>query len=142
VRLLTPDERTIVDEYGEIRRKIAEFKPVPDRGTVLAGIIQGWFADLPAAEGSIADGYRYQVHISPREKQRSILDIAKLYRLFGVKRFLQLVKIPLEVLEKELPAADHGKYIGEAKTGKRRLTPVIKSIPFAIGAEQEARKAA
>lgn len=142
MRLLTPDERKIVDEYGALRRKITEFKPAADRATVLAGIIQSWFADLHPAEGSIAEGYRYQVQVSPREKQRSILDMAKLYRLFGVKRFLELVRIPLEVLDKELPAADHPKYVIAARTGKRKLTPVLKPIPFTIGAESEARKAA
>jgi hypothetical protein len=130
VKPLSADQKLLVDEYGECRRALASVKPISDRATALASIINGWVADSDADAGYIAGGNRYDIHISPRAKQRRVKDMGRLFRLLGRVKFLTLCKVGVETIERELPLAEHGKVLVQERTGPRRLEPVAKMFPL------------
>ena len=110
-------------------------KPISDRATALAGIINSWVADGDADSGYIASGNRYDIHLSPRAKQRRVKDMGRLFRLLGRVKFLTLCKVGVEVIERELPLAEHGKVLVQERTGPRRLEPVARLFPLQSSAE-------
>ncbi len=119
----------IVDEYGELDRKIQEFKPTTKRYEELKKTIQGWYADLPAEQSSVAEGKLYTVQVGARENRRKITNMLKVYRLIGMQKFLELCSISLEAIEKVIAPSRLEGIISSERTGPRTLRPVAKASP-------------
>jgi len=51
-----PSREEIIDEFGELDRRLALVKPAVDRHKVLKETIAGWYADTPAEQAAIAQG--------------------------------------------------------------------------------------
>ncbi len=87
----------IVDEFGELERQIAEFKPKTERHKALKEQILSWYADLDGAATAQAEGRRYSVQIGTRQNQRTITKPWKawalLRRAIGLDQVMELVPL-------------------------------------------------
>lgn len=117
----------IVDEFGELERKVAEFKPTRDRHEALKKQIAGWFEATPADQPDQVEGQVYVVQASPRANQRLITSIPKLFRRLGQKLFLEVASIPLKAIDAHIPASEHESFIVEKRSGSRSIKAVLKN---------------
>ena len=114
-----------INEFGDLDRRIKEFKPVTERHRVLKEEIAGWFASHPADQPALAESDRYTIQLSPRAQQRSIISLAKIYRKIGQALFLKIATVPLKALDVACPDQD-GLVVTE-RTGVRTVTAVAKT---------------
>lgn len=125
---MTKAERAaIIDEYGELQRRVDEFRPVAERCAMLARTIASWYADEPPEESFVEEGRRYSVQISPRTVKRTIVNMAKLYALVGKAKFLEMATVTLSAVDKHVAAPLHSKFIRAEMTGERRVKAVAKA---------------
>ena len=120
----------IVDEYGEISQKMAPWAPPlnphAQRYTELQIQILSWYQNEPAEKKFIAEGARFKVPVTARKLHRTVVNIPKLLKIWGLKRIAELWEPPLNVIERELPKDKHSLYITEERTGTRALgAPVL-----------------
>ena len=116
----------LIDEFGELDRRVAEFRPVVDRHKRLKEEIEGWYERDEATDSFVAEGNCYQLQISARSNKRKIIGMAKLFTALGKTRFLELCSFPLTVLDRLLP--DSAAYVSEERTGSRTIKPVAKAV--------------
>lgn len=125
---MTKAERAaIIDEFGELQRRVDEFRPVAERCTALARTIASWYADEPAGESFVEEGRYYSVQISPRTIKRTVVNMPKLYALLGKAKFLELATVTLAAIDKHVAAPLHAKIIRAEMTGERRVKAVAKA---------------
>jgi hypothetical protein len=115
------ENEKLVDEYGELVRELALFRPKADRAAHLGRVIASWFEQAPAERSFIADGVMYEVQVSAKQNQRNVIDIAELYARCGKNLFLQIANPKLGNVEKYAP-----ELLVEERTGPRRTVPVLK----------------
>jgi len=121
----TPAKRVaIIDEFGELERRLKVQKPERDRHKALEAEIVAWYRDEPAEESFVAEGTLYSVRISARAKKRTIFNLDKVFRLLGKIKFLSLASIPLSAVDRELPDADHSTFLKEERSGSRSVEAV------------------
>lgn len=122
----TDDQERIqkIDEYGELKRQEALFKPASDRLKQLREEINGWYANEPADKPVTVHGRLYILTLTPRENERSIVSMAKLFTAAGRTTFLRLCRFPLTAFDQlKLPA----ELVTTARTGPRTISAVPKS---------------
>jgi len=114
----------VIDEFGELSRRIAEMKPVADRVSALKRKILSYYSSLPNDQPAIAEGSRYTVQISPRAVVRSISSMSQVFKLLGVRRFLAACRFPLSEFDRLI---GDKSLLREERTGERTLRAVPKS---------------
>ena len=114
----------IVDEFGELMRQITPWQPRIDRAAELRKIIEGWFANDVADESFTWDGALYTVVLSARAKRRTIVAMAKLYKLLGMKVFLEWCTFPLSAIDGL--HIDVTGIITEERSGNRTVKAVLR----------------
>jgi hypothetical protein len=91
----SPSRKQIVDEYGEVDRKLRLWQPQQNphqaRHAELEAIILSWAADEPAYQSKVVSGLAYQVEVSARGMRSTFTPAAqaKAYEL------LKHAKVPL-----------------------------------------------
>lgn len=138
---LTPEQRALVDEFGELDRKYRLAKPDLDRYEKLKHVIKPWFSSLPGEQPATAEGNLYTLQVTACEVERTPQK-AVISRLLGPKIFLEIadvtqkaVKAALEQLKK---ADQFSKCFSESRTGSRTLGAVAKSTPATPAASKKA----
>lgn len=131
----TLERAQIIDEYGDLQRRVKEFKLTQDRYEALGKTIQSWYEESDPEMPYLAEGLRYTITVSAKENQRKIKSIPKLYKFFGREKFLEICSVALGVLDKTLPEWLHAEHIVTARTGKRRLDPIAKVVSIAEASE-------
>jgi hypothetical protein len=127
VALLNKQRSAIIDEYGELDRRIAEFKPICDRAAALKKEIVSWFERESADQSFVAEGLRYTVQISPKAVERRIVDMAKLFLRIGKAKFLELCRFPLAAIDQHIPAENHSEFLLSERSGNRSVKAVAKA---------------
>lgn len=115
--------RALVDEYSWLDEKL---KPLVKRKEKLRAQILALHPDLADDLGVTESGDLYDLEIEPRGPERKVTALNKLAKYLGMKRFFALCKITVEAFEANVPAADRGPFLVEARTGGRRLIPTRK----------------
>jgi hypothetical protein len=123
------DHTKTVDEFGELDRRVQEFKPVANQHAKLKAEIQSWYDAAPADTTDVVEGQKFSVQISARGNERKITNMLKAYRLLGLQTFLEHCTIALKVIDKLIDPEKHKSFIEETQTGSRRLTAVAKAAP-------------
>lgn len=123
--MLQTERAAIIDEYGELSRKVKEFKPTADRAAALGKTIAAWYDDRPAEDSFTAAGERFTVQVSARSNKRFISNMVKLARILG-KRFYEVAFVRLEDVDKFVDPALHPKVLGSSRCGNRRVDAVAK----------------
>lgn len=114
----------IIDEYGELSRRVAEFKPTIDRHKKLKDEIESWYALKPAGEAFVEHGEAYSVQLSARAHERTIISMDRLYKRLGKTRFLEWATFPLSVIDKLF--ANPGEILKSERTGHRKVEAVAR----------------
>lgn len=126
--IITPPRAAIIDELGKLDAELAAMKPKEARRKELSEQVIEWFQDEPAEKAVAASGARFTVVVSPRGNQRSILSIPKLFKRLGERTFLTNCSIALGALDNLLTKAEIGKFVGEARTGPRKVTTAARVV--------------
>lgn len=128
------DRAAIVDEFGELRRRIAESKlqlqPTLERADALESQILSWYEHEPPDQSFVADGHRYSVQVGARHWERKITGLRRLFRFLGQRRFLDLCTFPLKSIDKAIPEVEQSQFVEKTRTGPRSLKPVARTLSF------------
>jgi hypothetical protein len=126
------DRAAKIDEFGDLDRRIADFKPVLARHSDLRSEILGWYPALGPDESTTANGSRWDVQISPCDKRRLITFAGKkrLHKIWGIAEFLRRCSLALKALD-DIPASEHADYTVQERTGPRHLQPLPRALPKA-----------
>jgi hypothetical protein len=140
VALLPFDEprARVIDRFGESCRAIAEFQPVIDSATADRKEIQSWYELEPADKTFVVHGRRFTVQISACAHESEVISNERVYKRFGREKFLELAKVALGVLRKELPEELWPSFISTTQTGRRHLQPVAKAEPVRAASKRAA----
>jgi hypothetical protein len=117
-----------IDEYGEVKRRLALSEPDEQRAKALKDTIEGWHkgdaGDVPVVER----GALYEIQLSPRRNERTVTDKKKCFnalkKTLGLDGLIALFDIGLGVLDKNVPKSAQHAFVTEERSGYRTLTVV------------------
>ena len=69
-------QRQMVDEYGELDRRMQLTAPDVARYDVLKRAIKSWFDVMPPDADGVLEGRVYRLHLSARERERRVRSCA------------------------------------------------------------------
>lgn len=119
-------QRAMVDEYGELDRRMQLLSPDAARYDVLKRAIKSWFDPLPPDVDGTVEGHVYRLHLSARERERRVSSMRDLVAVIGLDKFLELANVPIGAVEDLLGKTRAAALIREARTGSRRIKAVPK----------------
>jgi hypothetical protein len=119
-------QRKMVDEYGELDRRMQMLAPDTARYEVLKKAIKSWFDGMPPDADGIVEGNVYRLHLSARERERRVRSMRDLVGVIGLDKFLELATVPIGALEDLLGKTRAASLVAEARTGSRRIKAVPK----------------
>lgn len=120
------DQRRIVDEYGELDRRMQLRAMDAARYDVLKRAIKSWFDQAPADADGTVDGEFYLLHLSARERERKVRNLRQVIEIIGLDKFLELVVLPIGRLEDLLGVAHVAELTVDERTGSRRIKAIAK----------------
>lgn len=110
----------VIDELGKLAEQLEPARPLLKRYDEIRKQIAGWFDGEPADQTFVEAGKAYEVEISERAEERTI-NIAKLAKKLGPKRFLTVVKVPMSALDQHVSPEDQRDMVTTERTGGRRV---------------------
>lgn len=119
-------QRQMVDEYGELDRRMQLTAPDVARYDVLKRAIKSWFDVMPADADGVLEGRVYRLHLSARERERRVRSMRDLVEVIGLDKLLELANVAIGPLEDLLGKTRAAALITEARTGSRRIKAVPK----------------
>lgn len=120
-----PVQRAMIDEYGELDRRMQIRQADVQRYDLLKKAIKVWFAAIPPDADGCVEGDVYLLHLSACERERKIRDMPALIDAIGLEKVLEIATVPLGVLENMIGKTHVMALTTETRTGSRR----IKAIP-------------
>ena len=124
----TPTKAQIIDEFGELDRRVQEFAPVAKRYKLLQDLIRSWYVDQPAESPFVATGALYDVQVGARGSERyfDLKTRIKIFAKLGKAKALELFTITLKLVEENLGKPEFEALVSHAPTGSRKLVAVMK----------------
>lgn len=117
-----------IDRFGDLELAKAQFQPKLDEYNALKREIEGWYAEAAADKPALAQGRRYSIQLSPKERRRKVTDpkraFALLKRYVGAAKLVDVLAIPLKVVDQFIPEAFHPQFLVQERTGPRDLVAV------------------
>lgn len=118
-------QRALIDEYGELDRRMQLRATDTARYESLKRAIKSWFAGIPADADGTVEGDVYLLHLSACERERKLRSVRDLVEEIGLDKVLDLAVVPIGQLENMLGKDRVSTMTVETRTGSRR----IKAIP-------------
>jgi hypothetical protein len=118
-------QKALVDEYGELDRRMQLRATDTARYESLKKGIKNWFANVPPDADGTVEGDVYLLHLSACERERKIRSVRELVDMIGLEKVLDLAVVPIGALENMLGKDRVSGLTVETRTGSRR----IKAIP-------------
>lgn len=115
----------IIDEFGEISKKMDELRLYEKRYEQLRRMILAWHSEVRPTEPADEDGKTYSVHISPCAEQRVIIDMEGLANRLGHKTFWSHCTFSIEKLDSLVLPKDQAPFVRRESVGPR----IVKAIP-------------
>lgn len=115
----------IIDEFGELSRKMDELRGYEKRYEQLRRIILAWHSEVRPGDFADEDGKAYSVHISPCAEQRVIIDMEALANRLGHKTFWSHCTFSIEKLDSLVLPKDQAAFVRKESVGPR----IVKAIP-------------
>jgi len=119
------DQRALIDEYGELDRRMQLRAMDHARYETLKRAIKSWFDGAPADADGTVEGDVYLLHLSARERERKVRDMRELVDTIGLDKVLEMAAVSIGALENLIGKAAVARLTVDARTGSRR----IKAIP-------------
>lgn len=120
------EQRKMIDEYGELDRRMQLAAPDQARYDALKRAIKSWLDRAPADAEGILEGEVYRLHLSARERERRVRSMRALVEVIGLEKFLELASVPIGLLEDLLGKARVSALVVDTRTGSRRIKAVPK----------------
>jgi hypothetical protein len=125
-----PNPGQLIDEFGELDRRLTLLKPAVDRHRELKEIIASWYADTPAEKATTASGKLYTVHVAAAGNERTVFDNKKAFAALkkatgSLDAAVAAITIPAKAIDKFIPKELHPQFVSEARTGSRKVTAVL-----------------
>jgi len=114
----------LADAFGVLDAQVQMFKPTVKLHEAARKRIQALYDAAPADQEFILQGHDWQIQIGPREKQRTILSMAKLLKEVTLKVFLEHCTFPLKIIDALLPGDKQSKLVVESRSGTRSVKAV------------------
>lgn len=118
-------QRALIDEYGELDRRMQIRATDYGRYESLKRAIKTWFEQVPPDADGTVEGEVYLLHLSARERERRIRDIREVIEIIGLDKVLEIATVPIGALENLLGKAHVETLTVQVRSGSRR----IKAIP-------------
>lgn len=118
-------QRAMIDEYGELDRRMQLRATDTARYEALKKAIKSWFGAVPPDADGTVEGEVYLLHLSACERERKIRSVRELVDQVGLDQVLDLAVVPIGALENLLGKTRVAGMTVETRTGSRR----IKAIP-------------
>ena len=120
------DQRALIDEYGELDRRMQLRAMDHARYETLKKAIKGWFDTAPADADGTVEGDVYLLHLSARERERRVRDMRELVDVIGLDKVLELASVAIGALENLIGKARVAQLTVDARTGSRRIKAIAK----------------
>ena len=127
-----PDRKAaiaIIDELGRLDDEITIFSPKIARAASLRKILQGYCVNDPADEKCTLEGNHYAAVLSAKARKHVIRNMQKLYKLLGLKTFLEYCDFPLKNLERL--NVDTTGIVVEERIGPRAVQTARRNVASA-----------
>src|SRR5262245_47454994 len=111
----------IIDEYGDLSRRIEDFAPTAARHKALKDEIRGWYDKHPPDDTAVAVGESSTIYVGSREWRLEITDIEALFNLVGVKRFLKFCTFPITQIGKVITVKHSESVTTKSQSGLRTI---------------------
>ena len=130
--------QAIVDEFGEVDRKVKlwtpSVNPYLQRRAELQAVIESWYTDYAAGLGDVQQGKLYQLEVSPKQWQQTITAAtqAKAFQLIKRAKLIDPFTIfttTLASIKTHLGQAFLDSHVPRNRTGRRTITVVAKAEP-------------
>jgi len=118
--------KSMLDEFGELSRKMQLYAPVTARFELLKKTIKNWFNNAPDDADGVVEGTIYRIHVSARERERRVRDMRELLDRIGIDNLLRIATVSIGALQTVLPNVEIESLLIEKRSGSRR----IKCIPM------------
>lgn len=130
---LTPGMKRLVDEYAEVRQKVAAWRPPANPHAARLKELEGAIADLadkaPADEEVLLVGYHFVVPVGMRRVKRTIVEVAKLFKRLGMEWVYAHCQPNLGDVDKALSEDERKAFISESRELSRIIgTPVTAQV--------------
>lgn len=120
---LTPAQRKLVDEYAEVREKVAAWQPAANphaaRLAELTKAIIEFTDEQPADEEVLLAGNRFRVPVGMKRVSREIVNLPKLFKRLGRAWVEEHCKPNLGDLDKALTPEERQPFIVESRSLSR-----------------------
>lgn len=126
------EQRKLIDEYGELDRRMQLHAAEVSRYEFLKKLIKSWFDQAPADADGAVEGEVYRLHLTARERERRVRDLRELAEVIGMDKLLELVTVRIGVLEDLLGKARVELLTVEERSGSRRIKAIPKRPAAAI----------
>jgi len=118
-----------IDELGEIDRQLQLTKPLEARYKVLKEKLDLHFSDFDAEKPCTGRGNEYEVQLSPKRNERTVVDKKKIFGLLKkaltMDGLIALLEIPFgAAIDKYVPKSAQAGLIHEERSGYRTFTIV------------------
>jgi hypothetical protein len=136
----SPSERAnLIDEFGDVCRRRADFAPIEKRHGQLAAEIKTWYEEEDPEKVFVEKGARYQLDVSVRANVTAINNRA-VYRILGIAKFLEACSLTLTALRKYMTTPEVDAVSSQERTGSRSYTavPILGSPAAVSGSEPKA----
>lgn len=123
--LLTDSQRQKVDRYAVLDNERKRWSRQEREFYRLCKEIQSWFPDLGADETALAEGYKFEVEIGVKSKERDWISIAAVSEAVGGWKILKKIcTVTFKAVAGVIGNAAAEALQSETQTGHRKLTPV------------------
>jgi len=123
------EQQALIDEFGELDRQLQAFQPTAARHRVLREQIMAWAPDLLPAQATTFSSDLYDLHLTARQSERSIVSMPKVYKAIGKETFLSICSLSLKALEETLGKDRAEAHVAWNQSGPRKLVAVAKASP-------------
>jgi hypothetical protein len=117
-----------IDEYGEVKRRLALAEPDEQRAKVLREQIESWHKDDANDQPVVERGLVYEIQLSPRRNERTVTDKKKAFNVLkkalGLEGLIALLDVPFGIFDKNIPKSAQHAFVTEERSGYRTLTVV------------------
>lgn len=121
----------LVDELGDLQAQAA---PLNARIKELKGLLTLEFVGKAPETAFHVFGARFEMTLSACKKVRSITDMLRLFKILGVRKFLENCSFPLAAVDEHLTLPERAAVLTESRGSTREMTVTPVKAPQAVAA--------
>jgi hypothetical protein len=121
--------RDLADRFGDLDAQVQRFKPTAKAHEGLRKEIQALYDAEPSGNDFKLLGAKYEVQIGPRDNERKVSSMAKLFKALTQAVFLLHCSVPMKIIDALLPGDKQKDLVVTARSGSRPVKAVALPAP-------------